>query len=181
MIFFLYTALVLIFVFSFVIFFGAPYLPTLKKQTTEALDLLDLKEGQTLLELGSGDGRVLREAARRGIKSLGYELNPILYIYSKIRCRKFAPLITVLFGNYWTKPLPAADGIYVFLLNRYMTKLDTKINQEMKHPLKVVSFAFAFPNRTPTKTQNGLMLYEFSPKSARETGKALRRPKNRLP
>jgi hypothetical protein len=42
--------------FGFVILFGAPYLPTLKPQTNAALDLLDLKPGQTLLELGLWPG-----------------------------------------------------------------------------------------------------------------------------
>ena len=37
--------------FCAVILFGAPYLPTLSKQKEAALDLLDLKKGQTLLEL----------------------------------------------------------------------------------------------------------------------------------
>jgi 16S rRNA A1518/A1519 N6-dimethyltransferase RsmA/KsgA/DIM1 with predicted DNA glycosylase/AP lyase activity len=163
MIWLLYALLVLIFVFSSVIFFGAPFLPTLKAQTDEALDLLNLKPGQTLLELGSGDGRILRAAAERGIKTIGYELNPLLYIYSMARSLRHRKLITVHWGNYWAKPLPQADGMYVFLLNRYMSKLDTKIMNETTKPLKVVSFAFAFPGRTPFKQSKGLMLYSFSP------------------
>lgn len=163
MIWILYAVLVLIFVFSSVIFFGAPYLPTLRAQTSEALDLLNLKPGQTLLELGSGDGRILREAAARGIMSIGYELNPVLYLYSMARSMKYRQFITVHLGNYWAKPLPPADGIYVFLLKRYMPKLDTKIMNEAVKPLKVVSFAFAFPNRTPRKESKGLMLYSFKP------------------
>ena len=165
MIWILYTAIVLIFVFGMAIFFGAPFLPTLRAQTSVALDLLNLKAGQTLLELGSGDGRILREAAKRGIKVTGYEINPLLVLYSKIRCRKFGQLVTIVWGNYWKQTLPPADGIYVFLLDRYMSKLDTKIIKEMTQPVKVVSLAFAFPNRTPIKTQKGLMLYEIKPRS----------------
>ena len=78
------VSMVLVLMFGFVIFFGAPYLPTLKKQQEEALDLLDLQPGQLLLELGSGNGRLLRMAADRGISVIGYEINPILFLISKI-------------------------------------------------------------------------------------------------
>ena len=47
---------ILVISFGFVVFVGPPYLPTLDKQVRTALDLLDLKKGQTLLELGCGDG-----------------------------------------------------------------------------------------------------------------------------
>ncbi len=121
-----------ILIFSFVIAFGAPFLPTLSARTEEALDLLDLKPGQTMLELGSGDGRILRAAAERGIYAVGYELNPLLVIWTKLIHWKKRKYITVHWGNYWRHKLPPTDGIYVFLLNPYMTKLDKKIEQDMR-------------------------------------------------
>lgn len=154
-------AIATILIFSFVIFFGAPFLPTLKGRTNEALDLLDLKPGQTLLELGSGDGRILRAAAKRGIKSVGYELNPLLVIWSTLVSLKYRKLITVRWGNYWRHKLPVTDGIYVFLLNPYMEKLNNKIEQEISKPVKLVSFAFAIPGKKPAKELNGLMLYKY--------------------
>ena len=151
-----------IFIFSFVIAFGAPFLPTLKARTSEALDLLDLKPGQTLLELGSGDGRILRAAAQRGVYSSGYELNPVLVIWSTLINWKYRKFITVHWGNYWHRKLPVTDGIYVFLLNPYMKKLDTKIMQDIKSKVKVVSFAFEIPGKKPAKELNGLYLYKYN-------------------
>ncbi len=153
--------IILVFVFGVVVVFGAPYLPTLKGQTDIALDLLNLKPGQTLLELGSGDGRVLRAAAKRGIKGIGYELNPLLVWYSRLANIRYRKLITFKCRNYWQVALPPADGIYVFLLNRYMTKLDKKITQEKHGPVKLVSYAFKVPGKKPAKEQGGLMLYEY--------------------
>ena len=153
--------LCLILVFSFVILFGAPYLPTLKNRAEDAFKLLDLKPGQTMLELGSGDGRMLRMAAKRGIKSVGYELNPLLVIYSKVVCFRYRKLITVKCRNYWQVTLPKCDGIYVFLLDRYMDKLNKKIIQEKHNSVKLVSFAFQITDKKPTKENNGLFLYKF--------------------
>ncbi len=147
--------------FTFVILFGAPYLPTLSKQVPKALDLIDLKPGQTLLELGSGDGRILAAAAQRGITSVGYELNPLLVIYSWLRTRRYGKKVRVVWGNYWVKPLPAADGIFVFLLNPYMEKLNKKIVQDFSKPVKLVSFAFEIPSRKPIKQKGGLYLYQY--------------------
>ena len=62
----LVLGVVLILAFGAVMLVGAPYLPTLGKQVNSALDLLDLKKGQRLLELGAGDGTV----ALVGIKEL---------------------------------------------------------------------------------------------------------------
>lgn len=128
----IFLAAAVVLTFSFVIAFGAPFLPTLKVRTADALELLDLKSGQTLVELGSGDGRILRAAAERGIYAIGYELNPLLVIWSKLRNWRLRHFITVHWKNYWRHKLPVTDGVYVFLLNPYMEKLDKKIEQDMQ-------------------------------------------------
>ena len=159
----LLALIVLVLVFSLVIFFGAPYLPTLKKRIDDAFELLDLKPGDTLLELGSGDGRVLRRAAQMGIKGIGYELNPLLVWYSQISCWRYRKLVTFKCRNFWQVKLPECDGIYVFLLDKYMQKLDTKIIQETDMQIKLVSYAFKIPGRNPIAKKGGLMLYEYKP------------------
>lgn len=153
--------IVLILLFSFVILFGAPYLPTLKPQAVAALELLNLQPGQVLLELGSGDGRVLKYAASKGIRGIGYELNPLLVLYSTISCFKYRKLVTFKCRNYWQITFPECDGIYVFLLDKFMPKLDKKIMQELTKPVKLVSYAFKVPGRKPVRTKSGLMLYEY--------------------
>jgi SAM-dependent methyltransferase len=158
--FLIFSAIVLL--FGFVVLFGAPYLPTLKKQTNTALDLLDLKPDQTLLELGCGDGRVLKAAARRGIKTVGYELNPLLVIVAWLHTWPERQNVKIVWGNYWTQAWPPADGIFVFLLNKYMPKLDTKIAQEYSHPVKLVSFAFQVPGKQPKIKKDGLYLYSYN-------------------
>jgi len=151
----------LILLFGFVVLFGAPYLPTLKKQTETALDLLDLKPSQILLELGCGDGRVLKAAAHRGLKAIGYELNPILVLIAKLHTWRYHKEVKIIWGNYWTQPWPEADAIFVFLLNKFMVKLDNKITQEYGRPVKLVSFAFKIPAKKITKQKDGLYLYRY--------------------
>ncbi len=159
-----FVLVVLVLMFGFVIFFGAPYLPTLKKQQQEALDLLDLQPGQLLLELGSGDGRLLRMAADRGINVIGYEINPILFLISKISCIGYGDRIQIKLANFWSVELPECDGIYVFLLDKYMERLNNKIIQEIRGKVALVSFAFPIKSKKSTTDKVGLYLYKYDNK-----------------
>ena len=158
---------VLLSCFGFVLLRGAPYLPTLTRQVDTALDLIGLREGQTLLELGCGDGKVLIAAAERGWNVVGYELNPILAFIAWARTRRFRKgpgRVKVVCGDFWSKKWPPAEGIFVFLLDSFMLKLDTKIVQsygKSVKPVKLVSFAFQIPGRKADIERDGLFLYEY--------------------
>ncbi len=161
----LLIGIILIILFAGVVAFGAPFLPTLSKRVNDAIELLDLKSGQTFLELGCGDGRLLKAAAKKGINSIGYELNPLLVIYAKISNFRYRKLVAVKWGDYWQAQWPKADAIYVFLLNPYMSKLHKKVTQYTKNkPLTVVSFAFKIPEIEPTKEINSMFQYKYNQK-----------------
>jgi hypothetical protein len=145
-----------------VLLVGAPYLPTLKPQVNEVFKLSNLKAGDSLIELGCGDGRVLVAAAKRGIRTTGYELNPILAFIAWIRTRRYNKLVNIVVGNFWTKEWPRTDVIFVFLLDKYMEKLDKKCVQYPHKPIQLVSFAFKVPGKRPAKEKNGLFLYKYN-------------------
>jgi SAM-dependent methyltransferase len=123
---------------------------------------LDLKKGQTILELGCGDGRVLIAAAERGWQVVGYELNPILATLAWLRTRKYGKQVRVHCTNFWTAKWPVTDAIFGFILPRYMSKLDNKVIQECRKPVKVVSFAFAIVGKQLVVEKDGVFLYRYS-------------------
>ena len=154
---------ILILLFGFVVFFGAPYLPTLNAQKKAALELLDLSPGDKMIELGSGDGTMLVAAAQRGIFVIGYELNPILVIISLIRTSPYRHRVKIIWGNYWLLKWPETDAIFTFLLDRYMKKLDKKIIQNYPDKkVKLASHAFKIPGRKHTKEKSGIFLYTYN-------------------
>lgn len=157
----LVVAIVLIVCFAGVLLFGAPYLPTLSPQVESALKLAELKPNQTMLELGCGDGRVLIAAAKKGINVIGYEINPILALIAWVRTRRYGSQVKVVYGNFWHKEWPLTDVIFVFLLDRYMKKLDKICVQYPHKPLKLVSFAFKVPGRKIDKGENGVFMYVY--------------------
>lgn len=141
---------------------GAPYLPTRKKQIKAALKLLNLKPGDTVIDLGSGDASFLIAAARQGINGIGYEINPVLVIWSVLATWRYRQLITIKWRNYWGEVLPTADGIYVFLISRYMKKLDAKLCKELTQPTKLASYTFKIPGKPIVEQKDGVFLYGYN-------------------
>ena len=151
---------ILILGFGGVLLFGAPYLPTLKPQISAALDLAGLKPGDTLLELGCGDGRVLTAAARAGLNAVGYELNPLLAAVAWLRTRRYRKQVRVVWGDFWKAGWPPAEAAFTFLLPKYMARLDRRIAAH-RRPFKLVSFAFKVPGREPDAEKSGVYLYVY--------------------
>jgi SAM-dependent methyltransferase len=155
------VALLVLLCFAGVVLFGAPYVPTLRPQIEIALDLADLEPGQTLLELGSGDGRMLVAAAKRGFNAVGYELNPIMAAVCWLRTRRYRKQIKVIWGDFWRQNWPPTEVIFVFLLPKFMPKLNKKIMHSIDQPVKLVSFAFPVPGRQADQQKDGVYLYNY--------------------
>jgi len=147
--------------FAGVLLVGAPYLPTLRPQVQAALQLADLKQGETLIELGCGDGKVLIAAAQAGANAVGYELNPLLALVAWLRTRRYRRQVRIVWGDFWRANWPRADVIFTFLLPRYMEKLDKKCIQYKHKPVKLVSFAFRISGKSPVAAKQGVFLYTY--------------------
>jgi len=148
--------------FAIVLLYGAPYLPTRKAQAIQALDLLDLREGDVFVDLGSGDGAVLIEAASRGMICYGYELNPYVWFVSKLRTLKFGKQIHIYCRNFWNVPLPKdTKGVFVFLLDKYMARLDQKLGSELKKGGTLASYTFQISGKKPHVSRDAMFIYKY--------------------
>lgn len=126
-------------------FKGAPYVPTSKKQLAVILDEIELKNGKVLIELGSGDGRLVRFAAKKyGIKGIGIDINPLLVWWSKILSKRdgTGKNVTFLKKNVFDYPLNEADYLYIFLMPELIVKLLPKFKDELKKGTIIISHGF---------------------------------------
>lgn len=154
-------AILVILAYGFVLLFGAPYFPSLKPHMKAAFDLLELKKEQVVYDLGCGDGRFLKAAAAQGIRSVGYELNPFVFAYAWLTTLKHRKLVKVRWGNFWKADTSQADAVFVFLLDKYMPRLDRKLSQEGKKGLKLASHTFQIPSKKAAAKKYGVFLYKY--------------------
>lgn len=158
-------ALIFLIPFGVIVFFGAPYVPAHKKGIKDALSLIKLSKNGRILDLGCGDGKFLLAAAKRGYKCTGYEVNPFLYLVCRLRLRNYVNA-EVKLGNFWKIGFPEdTEVVYVFLLDKFMGKLDKKIISEssrLNKSLSLVSYVFRIPNKKPIKGVEGVKVYEYT-------------------
>ena len=163
--FWLVGAIVLL--FGFVVFRGAPYVPSKKGDIERAFDdLYPLSKNDLLVDIGSGDGIVLRQAAKRGAHAVGYELNPLLVLISNWLSRN-QPNVKVYLADFWSAKLPKETTVvYTFGESRDIEKMADKVAAEAKRlgkPLLFISYAFEVPRLNPVKKAGAHYLYRFDP------------------
>lgn len=141
---------------------GAPYVPILKRSSHDLFELVDLRPGAKIIDLGSGDGAFALQAAKRGYQVIGYEINPILVAIARLRTLRYHKSIKIYLRDFWQVKLPEVDVIYVFLIERYMQKLEDKLMKEIKQPTVVVSHVFTFPHLKPIKRNQNTTVYKIN-------------------
>lgn len=153
--------------FLLTVLFGAPYVPSRKRDLTVGFDeLYAVGAGDTLVDIGSGDGVVLREAALRGAKAVGYEINPVLVLISRLLNRRYRQ-VTVRMANYLKIDLPDDTTIvYLFGEDYHIKKINHWLDGQAEllgRPLYVMSYGFALPNRQPMRELRAHRLYLIEP------------------
>ncbi|MBI2334308.1 hypothetical protein HYU96_00745 [Candidatus Daviesbacteria bacterium] len=139
----------------------APYVPTKMDNIKKILKLAGVKKGRKFYELGSGDGRVVIEAAKIGAKSFGIEQSWIRVLYSRWKARHLTD--TKFFhGNIFAKNYGDADIIYIYLLTKGVKKLEEKLQKELKKGAVVITQKYHFPNWKPSKKIADFWLYSKS-------------------
>jgi len=157
----------IVLLFGFVVFRGAPYVPTHRKQIDRALtELYAVTKDDTLVDIGSGDGIVLRCASQRGARAVGYELNPLLVLVSKVLSRG-DPNVTVHLADFWLTPLPDdTTVVYIFTVSRDLAKLHRTLQAEanrLNRPILLMMYGHKFADMTPKREVGAHALYEFRP------------------
>lgn len=153
--------------FGLTVFRGAPYVPSQRRYIERAFDsLYKLSAKDVLVDIGSGDGVVLRIAARKGARAVGYELNPILVVISRLLARGNRR-ISVRLTDFWFAPLPDdTTVIYLFGVTRDRKRMTKKLQREadrMGRPLKVLTLGSGLHKMAPDAEHDAYQLYTLQP------------------
>lgn len=148
-------------------FFGAPYVPSHRKDIQRLFDeVTPIGESDTVLDIGSGDGVVLREVSRRGARAIGYEIHPLFVGISKLASLGDAN-VHIRWANAWTAPFPpSVTLVYAFSTGRDTKKLSAKLQHEatiLERPLTLVCYGNALGGFEPVQTFGAYFIYTFQP------------------
>jgi SAM-dependent methyltransferase len=145
-----------------VVFIGPPYVPALRRDVNVLFDTLDIKKGDHVVDLGAGDGRVLKMAAERGARVSGVEINPILTLISWVQLRRYKGPVAL--GNLWNYRLPDdTTHVFAFSAEVFMNKLEKYCTSEREHTsgFWLMCYGFKFKGREPEKVVGAFNLYRF--------------------
>jgi len=150
----------LIMLLSYSLIFGAPYAALGKKRVRTMFDLLEIEKGKSSIDVGSGDGRIVIEAAKHGLQAYGVEINPILFVISKLNIKRTGVKnAKILLKDMWQVDYSHYDYITVWGTKHMVRNLGIKLKKEVKPGTKIVSNHFQFENWKPKKIKNDVYLY----------------------
>lgn len=128
---------------------GALYVSTSRVRILAFIEAVPMKAGQLLVDLGCGDGRVLRMARKRyDVQAIGYELNPMAYLKARLLCLGIKG-VEIRLQNFWAADLSDADVVFCYLFPDVMKVLSFKLRSELKPGAIIVSCNFALPDWIP--------------------------------
>ena len=130
---------------------GALYVSTSKTRIAAFIEAVPMKNGQMLVDLGCGDGRVLRRASKvYNVRCVGYEINLLAYIKAQVLSVGLKQ-VEIRRKNFWLQNLSMADVVFFYLYPDVMQKLSKKLKAELKPGAVVVSGNFALPGFKPVR------------------------------
>jgi protein-L-isoaspartate O-methyltransferase len=132
----------------------APYFPTPQTVVDKMLQLGELKAGERMYDLGSGDGRIVIMAARKyKADATGVELDEALYKQSaqRIKTLGLEPLARIVHGDLLQQDYSTSDLLTIYLLPVAIEKVTPIFEKQLKKGARIVAHDFEFPKWTPAK------------------------------
>ena len=150
------------------------YVPTPQDVVDDMLRLADVKKGDILYDLGSGDGRIAITAAKRyGIKATGIDIDPERIREANENAKKAGVTDKVKFmvGDLFKADFGEASVVTLYLLPQVNVQLRPQLWRQLKVGTRVVSHNYDMgPEWPPEKTESmdGRVIYYWTIKEAQK-------------
>jgi len=125
----------------------APYFPTPQTIVVKMLQLGELKAGEKMFDLGSGDGRIVIRAAQQfKADSTGVELDKDLYQQSMEKIAKLGlqNLARIIHGDILQQDYSSADLLTIYLLPISNDKIRPMLEKQLRKGTRIVCHDFPF-------------------------------------
>lgn len=151
----------------------APYVASPAKVVDRMLELANIRPGETVYDLGCGDGRILIEAAQRfKATAIGIEISPKIAAQARTQIKKagLADKARVIEGDLLQADFSGADVVTIYLATSLNEELRPRLEKFLKPGARVVSHDYAVPGWKPTQVvqadgrqKHAIYLYEMPP------------------
>ena len=132
-----------------------PFVPLPSVAVSVAVDALDLRDDDTVFDLGCGDGRILKEVLRRapGSRAVGVEHDIVPWMLARINLRReiAAGRCQLVRGDFYRADVRPATKIFLYLFPKTMDALLPKLRAELQPGVTVVSADFKFTGMEPVE------------------------------
>lgn len=130
---------------------GALYISTTRTRIAAFIEAVPMKQGQILVDLGCGDGRVLRRTWKKyKVRAIGFEINLMAYLKARLLSVGLKN-VEIRRKNFWSQNLAGADVVFCYLYPDVMKRLFSKLKAELKPGTLVVSCNFTLPGFKPIR------------------------------
>ena len=143
---------------------GAGFQPTSRKRVQQMLDMAEVGSGDTVYDLGSGDGRIVINAAKKyGAKAVGMEADPLRVFWSRtvILLSGIKNRAQIIWGNFFNHGIGEATVVTLFLSDTANQKLKSKFQEELKPGTRIVSYVWKFKGWEPVKADADEEIYLY--------------------
>lgn len=133
-----------------------PFITTPGEVVERMLQLAGTQAGDTVLDLGSGDGRIVIAAAQKfGARAMGIELDAGLVERSREHARRagVADRVSFVQGDVLTSDISAATVVTVYLLPQLIGRLQPRFVDELRPGTRIVSHAFGMAGWKPDRAE----------------------------
>lgn len=132
-----------------------PFVPTPQEVVDKMIELAGVKKGDVVYDLGSGDGRIVVTAAKKGARAVGFDVDGDLVKESRENIRKAGvqALAEIRQQDILTVDLSGASVVTMYLLPDVNLKIKPHILSQMKPGSRVVSHAFDMGDWKPDKVE----------------------------
>jgi SAM-dependent methyltransferase len=126
------------------------YMPTPESLVERMLTMAQVTPRDVVYDLGSGDGRTVIAAAKRGARAVGIEYNPELVAYSESKARALGLSRNARFvqGDIFETSYQDATVVTLYLLSTLNMRLRPTL-LKLRPGTRVVSHAFSMEDWTP--------------------------------
>ena len=144
---------------------GGPFVPTSFETVQQMINAAKLTPADNIVDLGSGDGRIVLEAVRTlGCRGLGVEIDPGLVRLSQTRAQEMGleDNATFVQQDFWKTDLSSATVVFLFQVPRAMKRLDVLLKERLRPGSRIVSNYFIFPDWEPLYQKGEVTVYRVS-------------------